>query len=171
MDKNIIQNKNVIYKHTENKGDKLFYVYTAKSWQDAIEFLHKYEVRKPLNYVVVETPEGNLGKDIISIYNELDGKTLELGYRKPLPEIKKSLTHCCRCEYFVFPMEHFNKEVFVKEVRYFLSLEDMQNNGNGFYCSKCKTVWCAICVSFCNGKVFCDICGSDMDFYQKLKKE
>ena len=45
-------------------------VYRAKTAQDAREFLDRKPVAKPLHYLVVETPEGNWGKDINGMYKE-----------------------------------------------------------------------------------------------------
>ena len=45
-------------------------VYRAKTAQQAREFLEGKTVTEKLYYVVVETPEGNWGKDIKGMYKE-----------------------------------------------------------------------------------------------------
>jgi hypothetical protein len=45
-------------------------VYTAKSKLEALQFLEQKQVMVPLYYIVVETPEGNWGKDQNGIYQE-----------------------------------------------------------------------------------------------------
>jgi uncharacterized protein YecA (UPF0149 family) len=45
-------------------------VYTGSTKQEAIEFLERQEVNEPSLYVIVETPEGNWGRDIAGIYDE-----------------------------------------------------------------------------------------------------
>ncbi|MGI5818125.1 MAG: YecA family protein [Armatimonadota bacterium] len=58
------------------KGDVEFtyQVYTGSTKQEAIEFLEGQEVNEPSFYIVVETPEGNWGKDIAGIYDEDAGE-------------------------------------------------------------------------------------------------
>ncbi|MDR3217661.1 MAG: hypothetical protein LBU22_01555, partial [Dysgonamonadaceae bacterium] len=49
---------------SESKDDSsVWMVYTAPSKADAMDFLSQQDIDKPLYYVVVETPEGNFGKD------------------------------------------------------------------------------------------------------------
>ena len=45
-------------------------VYRAKTAQQAREFLEGKTVTEKLYYIVVETPEGNWGKDIKGMYKE-----------------------------------------------------------------------------------------------------
>src|SRR5450759_4854737 len=85
------------FKGTENTDNGRYDVYEAKDRQSALQFLREVEVKEPFSYVIVETPAGNLGKDVISIYDDADGSTLELGARKPLPNRTISRTHCTNC--------------------------------------------------------------------------
>jgi hypothetical protein len=128
-------------------------------------FLREQEVKEPLRYLIVETPEGNLGKDLISIFDERDSKTLELGIRKPLRTLNKSDTHCSSCGYFVIPggvspikaAWHFQ----------FLSLEDMQKKGQGLFCQRCESIMCAFCATLEGTKAPCPFCGEPMAPYTK----
>ncbi len=45
-------------------------IYRAKTAQEAREFLESKKVAERLSYIVVETPEGNWGKDIEGMYKE-----------------------------------------------------------------------------------------------------
>ena len=55
----------------EDKDDKnIWVVYKAPSKVDAMAFLSKIAVDKPSYYVVIETPEGNFGRDKDGIYQE-----------------------------------------------------------------------------------------------------
>jgi hypothetical protein len=55
----------------ENRDDSaVWMVYTAPSKADAMDFLSRQQINKPLYYVVVETPDGNFGRDKDGIYQE-----------------------------------------------------------------------------------------------------
>ena len=45
-------------------------VYTAQSKLDALSFLENQKIDIQFLYVIVETPEGNWGKDISGIFEE-----------------------------------------------------------------------------------------------------
>ena len=45
-------------------------VHTAPTKADALAFLQKKTVKTLSRYLVVDTPEGNLGRDINGIYEE-----------------------------------------------------------------------------------------------------
>jgi hypothetical protein len=154
----------VTFSHSESNEGSRYIVYKASSWQDAMTFLRQQEVKESLMYLIVETPEGNIGKDLISIFDEGNGNTLELGKRKPLHEPKKSKTHCSRCGYFVLPCGPL-----IKGVHYYISLEDMQKRGQGFFCYKCQAIWCAFCVTLDGTKCTCPFCGESMVSYTTEK--
>ena len=55
----------------EKMGFTMTYeVYTAKSKMDALAFLEKKYIYQDRYYVIVETPEGNWGKDCMGIFEE-----------------------------------------------------------------------------------------------------
>jgi hypothetical protein len=63
------------YKGTEKKpsGDGsifVYEVYEARNKQDALAFLETKNVTQELHYVIVETPEGNWGKDKMGVFKE-----------------------------------------------------------------------------------------------------
>jgi hypothetical protein len=58
------------YVRTDTNGVNTYEVYKAASKESALEFLKEKTVKKQLYYVIVETPEGNWGKDIDGIYQE-----------------------------------------------------------------------------------------------------
>lgn len=150
----------VVYKETEQTGGNTYKVYTALSKKDAIDFLRELEVKEERLYIIVETPEGNYGKDFIMIFNEQTQEKIEFGTRKPLEKYHLSVTHCAGCGYPVLPAKSFPE--YVTDV--LITPEDLKYKGMGFYCANCKTVWCAICGKD-NELKNCKICGRVMDFY------
>lgn len=58
------------YIRTDYQGANTYDIYSAKSKSAALEFLKNKSVTKSLYYVIIETPEGNWGKDINGIYQE-----------------------------------------------------------------------------------------------------
>ncbi len=129
--------------------------YTAPSKSDALAFLREHEVKEPQCYVVVETPEGGLGKDIIGIYNRDTQENLELGVRRPLPKLEKSEVRCARCGYHVLKA--------TASIPDNPSIDLLKSSGLGFYCGPCETAWCAFCLSAGSSPAACGICGADMD--------
>jgi hypothetical protein len=65
-----IRTGKVKYSSTIVNGANTYEVYKAPSKAVALEYLKTKSVTKPLYYVIVETPEGNWGKDINGIYQE-----------------------------------------------------------------------------------------------------
>ena len=149
----------VRFKQREVTNGNTYEVYTAPSRKRALEFLRAVEISRERKYVVVETPEGSLGKDLIMIFEEANGHRIEFGVRKPLPKPKKSRTHCARCGYPVLPAGREPAGVNVTE---FVVLDEMKAQGVGFYCSACRTCWCPFCVS-ADSLETCQLCGARMD--------
>ncbi len=58
------------YLRTERNGPNTYEVLEAPSKEAAMEYLKDHPVTKPLYYIVVETPEGNWGRDVNGIYAE-----------------------------------------------------------------------------------------------------
>jgi hypothetical protein len=54
----------------EGTATYFYEVYRAKTAQEAREFLDQKPFPKPLHYLIVETPQGNWGKDINGMYRE-----------------------------------------------------------------------------------------------------
>lgn len=60
-----------IYKRTGASGAKTTYeVWTAPTAESAKQFLNTRDVKRNFYYLVVETPEGNWGKDCMGVYRE-----------------------------------------------------------------------------------------------------
>jgi len=60
----------VKFKEIEYNDSRTYEVYTAENLEIAKKFLMNRCVSRKLLYIVVETPQGNLGKDINGIYEE-----------------------------------------------------------------------------------------------------
>ena len=58
------------YVRTDVNGPNTYVIHKAPSKLAALDFLKNTSVTKSLYYVIVETPEGNWGKDIDGIYQE-----------------------------------------------------------------------------------------------------
>ncbi len=61
---------NVSFVREDRDATSTWRVYKASSKADAMAFLSGQQVTKPLYYIVVETPEGNFGRDISGFYQE-----------------------------------------------------------------------------------------------------
>ena len=61
---------NVKFNKKYQEGPFTYECYLAKNKADAMAFLNKKTVEKSLYYIVVDTPEGNFGRDIYGIYEE-----------------------------------------------------------------------------------------------------
>ena len=89
---------NVTFQQTQRQADGNTYdVYTAPTRDDALAFLRQHEVKEERRYAIVETPQGNIGKDFIMIFDERTQGMIELAQRQPLAAPRKSASHCCRC--------------------------------------------------------------------------
>ena len=67
----IIEKRDVVVFVREDKdNNNIWMIYQAPAKADALEYLSKQEISVPSYYVVVETPEGNFGKDINGLYQE-----------------------------------------------------------------------------------------------------
>ncbi|RSN64071.1 hypothetical protein DMH08_18435 [Actinomadura sp. WAC 06369] len=127
-----------------NQPSGRYLIESFGSRAEALDFLRGCEVRDEKVYVIAETPEGNLGKDLIMIFEEDDGAFVELADRKALPDPAFSRENCARCGYSVIPAAAF-PSVEGASFSYHLNLEDMEMNGTGFQCSSCKGLACARC--------------------------
>jgi hypothetical protein len=151
------------YQGSETSGGNRYEVYSASSRSEALSFLRGKEVKEERLYVIVETPEGNFGRDLIWIFDEKTQELLEHGERKPLPQIEKSMTRCARCGYIVLPVgaQAPKGPIDVDEVG-----ELLKEKGMGFYCGSCQTLWCPFCVSTRGFSPTCELCGEEVDFFR-----
>src|SRR4051794_29315111 len=85
------------FKKTEHSQGNRYDVYSGKDRNEAFAFLRGLEIKEERHYAIVETPDGNFGKDLIMIFDERTQDLIELAERKPLARLQKSRTHCARC--------------------------------------------------------------------------
>ncbi len=131
----------VKFKVQELTDGNTYQVYTAPSRRQALDFLRAKEVKREREYLIVETPEGNFGKDLIMIFHEGSSEKIEFGIRLALPKLTKSKTHCTRCGYPVLPAG-----AGIPGAKEWILLDEMKEKGIGFRCSECGTAWCPFCV-------------------------
>mgnify|MGYP003603641985 CR=1 FL=1 len=153
----------VTFRDTENTNGNRYEVYRAKSKADAMAFLRSQEVREERRYIVVETPEGNLGKDLIMIFNEATNTRIEFGERRQLEKPATTPGRCARCGYTVLTAGAVGIAPGVTESYTLVLHDELKEKGVGFVCAKCKTLWCPFCVS--SGEPVCATCGERMRLY------
>lgn len=152
----------IAFRGVENTDGNRYEVHTGTNRDIALAFLREKEIKEERRYVIVETPEGNLGKDLVMIFEEKTSEMIEFGQRKPLPLLEKSMTHCARCGYVVLPAGQS-----VAGATELIVMEDLKKSGVGFSCQKCRTLWCPFCISFIRGsKPFCGICGNTAEVFR-----
>ena len=155
-------NQKVTFKKTQNSKGNRYEVYIAPSKSIALDFLRSTDVREERVYFIVETPEGNFGRDLIMIYDETRQTNIELAPRHPLTDFSKSETHCARCGYTVLPMgsnPYPNADVHI------IILDQLKKCGSGFYCTRCRTLWCAFCAELDENKATCGLCGQEIKVF------
>ncbi|MDR2774666.1 MAG: hypothetical protein LBC19_07990, partial [Tannerella sp.] len=54
----------------DREANSIWVIYSAPSKADAMVFLSQQQIVRPLYYVIVETPEGNFGRDKDGFYQE-----------------------------------------------------------------------------------------------------
>lgn len=150
----------VSYAHSTSTKGSRYIVYRARSLENAIKFLRSQDVKEPLLYKIVETPEGNIGRDLISIFNERTGENIELGHRSTMLLPQKSRSHCYCCGYYVMKSKPSEP---IPNSTLFLALEDLREKGQGFYCEHCDLALCSFCATLKDRQVPCPSCGRGMD--------
>lgn len=153
----------VLARKYEKDGNR-YEEYKATTKADALEFLRQTEVKDEGSYVSAATPEGALGRDLLEIYDEDTGSRVELPIRHALPAPVKSMTRCAKCGYAVLPISPDKVPEFSVPVEVVLIEEeyDFQENGLGYVCRDCRTLWCAYCTETKGPKANCGICGKEM---------
>ena len=176
--------KGVKFKTKETNANGTYEFYTANSRNEAIDFLRKMPVKDEKKNILVETPEGNFGKDLIAIFHEAKSNIIEYGQRQPLPQLIKSMTRCAKCGYPVLPadpaVDESVERILLEQAKpqtgilalkkegasEGLLLEQLKKHGVGFFCSTCPTAWCPFCVNPIT-PTSCGICSSDMALHRK----
>jgi len=152
----------VFFKGTQVQGESHYHVYAAPSRAQALAFLRDKEVKEQAVFVIAETPDGSIGRDLTVIFEEKTGRILEFGKRKQLAQPQKSDTHCATCGHFLFPTK------ITPCVTYFLSIEELKEKGYGFKCGSCQAELCAYCIKLgVEGQIpACLLCGNTKAIYQ-----
>jgi hypothetical protein len=133
---------------TVRKPDALYLIEAFGTRSAALAFLRGCEVRDERIYVIAENPQGNLGKDLIMIFEEADGAFVEIAERSPLPAPRRSTEDCARCGYSVIPASHpgtIGIDTGEGAVEWLVALDDMEMSGHGHQCLSCRALACARC--------------------------
>jgi len=155
----------IVFKGRETHQANRYDVYTADSQEQAIRFLRSQSILEERRYIIVETPEGNIGKDLIMIFREPSGDMIELGKRDPLPKLKQSMTHCGKCGHSVIPAKRHVAESRLSHE----AILDLKVDGSGFLCRNCQTLWCSHCVLLDDETARCLICGQMLPVFAELE--
>ena len=142
-------------------------IYHAASRSAALAFLRELDLKEERRYAVVETPEGNFGKDFILIFDEKTQETIELARRKPLPRPQKSAGRCAICGYPVIPYRKtpdFGGPV--GSVTTYVIVANAKKNGAGYACRSCGAISCAVCARP-EKSPRCVLCGGGMAPYDE----
>jgi endogenous inhibitor of DNA gyrase (YacG/DUF329 family) len=155
----------VSYKEKERNNGNTYEVYAATSKSIAMKFLRQFPVTLERHYVICESPQGNVGKDMIMIFDEGTQKRIEYGTRKPLPQIKLSTSNCSKCGYPVLPASerstrfagsHGSDAEDIKDIAL------LKEKGVGFLCAPCRAAFCIFCADE-NNPTECPICQKHME--------
>lgn len=133
---------------TVKRPDALYLIEKFPTRSAALDFLRGCEVRDERVYVIAENPQGNLGKDLIMIFEEADGAFVEIAERSPLPTPRLSAENCARCGYSVLPASPPGLSGVSQDrvtVHWLLALSEMERDGHGYRCRSCGALACARC--------------------------
>lgn len=119
----------------------IYEVHRSGSRAEALALLRGREVREERLYIIVETPEGNVGRDMIMLFDERDGSCIELGERPALPAPVPAAGFCARCGYPVLPLPAPRPD----GAGSYLALQDLARDGCGYRCRTCANLGCAAC--------------------------
>ncbi|MQY11432.1 hypothetical protein SRB5_15500 [Streptomyces sp. RB5] len=177
----------VYFKRTEHKDTWTYHIYGGPSRQAALEYLRRTPVRDGYVYTIVETPEGNFGRDLVYLFRESDGALIELGKRPQAECPSPSSTRCAWCSFFVAPFSIPITERYMAEVHWHpddTDAAEMIHNGAGLRCPKCALLQCAVCsglAKYAARKVripfsdpganiipLCRACGARLELHSKL---
>lgn len=131
---------------------RVYEVYWVKSEAVALEYLRRRDVRLEGYYVIVETPQRNLGRDMVMIFDEADGSLIEIPERTPLPVPTPSPTHCARCGYPILPCTHLEFRCDDPDcghpwhtADFAQSTDEVIRAGWGYRCTQCRSAACRAC--------------------------
>ncbi|TQL69323.1 hypothetical protein FB381_3228 [Nocardioides albertanoniae] len=131
---------------TESNSSGTYVVEKFPSRSSALDVLRGCDVRDERVYLIGETPEGNIGRDLVWIFEEQNGSFIEIAERTPLPEPVYSQTDCAHCGYTVLPMGDPGLSVDgPMTASYLLVSSDVERAGQGFECEQCGALGCMHC--------------------------
>ncbi|HJP80722.1 MAG TPA: hypothetical protein VJ914_41015 [Pseudonocardiaceae bacterium] len=161
---------------TQHNATATYQVYSGPSQRAALAFLRTTPVREELVYNIVETPEGNLGRDFIYIFRESDGTPIELVSRDQNTRPTPSDTRCAWCGYFIKPsMVPINEDNVGSLYTYHVydDLRSLVKVGGGLRCEGCSLLQCAVCNGLASPswqpeQLRCRACGENLTMYQEI---
>ncbi|MCP2283808.1 hypothetical protein APR04_002721 [Promicromonospora umidemergens] len=152
-----------------------YIIYSAARLAAALDFLRQTPVTEEFVYLIVETPQGNIGRDLVYIFDESDGTPLALAPRPASSDPTPSETHCAWCGHFVVPVElprlRFH-EVVSSVATHVLVEGPLYKRGHGFSCEHCGFLQCAVCSGMTNDDAdppmpTCRSCGRELRFHME----
>ncbi|MFF2009615.1 hypothetical protein ACFVWY_11140 [Streptomyces sp. NPDC058195] len=133
---------------TEHRPSATYHVYRGPDRAHALEFLRGTPVMEPHVYVIVETPQGNLGRDLIYVFEESDGRPVEFGARTRLENPASSDTHCAWCGFYVVPFAVPREAAAASTLSVYLTMDEAREKGHGLRCHHCALLQCVFCADF-----------------------
>lgn len=165
----------VHYVRTESVKGGAYHIHRGPNRAEALAFLRQKPVTEPLVYVVVETPEGNVGRDFIYIFDEPAGTTIEFGPRPLLATPAPLTTHCAWCGFYIQPIDVSSLPDSIESVQVYLTVQEVLASGFGFRCKSCNLLQCGLCTDMAadaaeSGRraAPCRRCGTDMHSHLEL---
>ncbi|MER5862830.1 hypothetical protein [Kitasatospora sp. NPDC002040] len=160
----------VRFKQTERTGQATYHVYGGLSRRAALEFLRGAHVKNELVYTIVETPEGNFGRDLIYLFDEANGEPIELAERPRSQSPSPSGTRCAWCDFFVVPYRLPINDEMASSVSVHFTYDKLAllvKTGGGLRCGACSILQCAVCsgIDQTGGTAVattCQVCGEGM---------
>ncbi|MFF8375786.1 hypothetical protein ACF07V_06640 [Streptomyces sp. NPDC015661] len=118
-------------------------------------------------YVVVETPQGNVGRDLIYLFEEGDGQLIEFGARTQSEDPVPSATHCAWCGFYVVPFVLPPEARLASTLSVYLTIDEARENGHGLRCHHCSLLQCTFCADFVESgdggpTPHCHACGQEL---------
>ncbi|MFF7635962.1 hypothetical protein ACFZB9_22870 [Kitasatospora sp. NPDC008050] len=166
----------VRFVRTERSDTATYHVHSGPDRQAALTFLRRNPVPDELVYTIVETPEGNFGRDLIYLFHEADGSTIELAGRPRAQQPTPSDTRCGWCSFFVVPTTVAINDQWAGTVQVYRTYDELAalvKTGGGFHCRSCSLLQCAVCSGLADAtsrarEPRCLACGGGVSVHEKL---
>ncbi|MFJ8827801.1 hypothetical protein ACIREE_39475 [Streptomyces sp. NPDC102467] len=151
----------VQYVGTEQQPRAIYHIYRGPDREQALAFLRSTPVAEPLIYLVVETPQGNVGRDLVCLFDERSGAVIEFGPRTPSQHPRQSPTHCAWCGVYVVPFDVPEYAVRnASTLSVYLAIDEARDRGHGWHCRACALLQCVFCCDPTDMR--CRGCGSQL---------